>query len=110
MYNQAERGPFRGMNPWLTVMATAMVINVMVAGLLRALHDERFAARPGYRTEAPREPWADLDDAGRACSVSFDQGLRFRRTGSRATRRAHTVTWMLRAACRTGRWALPSAG
>lgn len=42
------------------------VILLMVYGLTRALHEERFAARTGDRTAAPREPWADLDDAGRA--------------------------------------------
>ncbi|CAM4314250.1 hypothetical protein VRRI112168_20180 [Vreelandella rituensis] len=36
----------------------------MMVGLLKALHRERYAARTGERAEAPREPWADLGDAG----------------------------------------------
>lgn len=56
----------------MAALPFSVVIMLMIAGLLRALHDERYAARQGNRTEAPREPWADLDDAGRACAVSFD--------------------------------------
>ena len=57
----------------MAALPFSLVIMLMIAGLLRALHDERFAARPGHRVEAPREPWADLDDAGRACAVHFDE-------------------------------------
>ncbi|RQD77796.1 BCCT family transporter [Desulfonatronospira sp. MSAO_Bac3] len=42
----------------------SLVVVAMTAGLLRALEDEKCAHRRGKRTETPREPWADLDDAG----------------------------------------------
>lgn len=42
----------------------SLVVMAMTAGLLRALGDEKYAHRRGKRTETPREPWADLDDAG----------------------------------------------
>ncbi len=48
----------------MAALPFSVVIILMVAGLLKALHRERYAARTGERTEAPREPWADLDDAG----------------------------------------------
>jgi choline/glycine/proline betaine transport protein len=48
----------------MAALPFSLVIMLMVAGLLKALHRERYAARTGERAEAPREPWADLDDAG----------------------------------------------
>ncbi|EWG98818.1 BCCT family transporter [Halomonas sp. BC04] len=48
----------------MAALPFSVVIMLMVAGLLKALHRERYAARTGERAEAPREPWADLDDAG----------------------------------------------
>lgn len=48
----------------MAALPFSVVVILMVVGLLKALHRERFAARTGERTEAPREPWADLDDAG----------------------------------------------
>ena len=39
----------------------SLVVIVMVSGLLRALHGERFAARRGQRTEPPHEPWIDTE-------------------------------------------------
>ncbi|MBF8222110.1 BCCT family transporter [Halomonas sp. 328] len=53
----------------------SVVVMLMVWGLLRALHRERFAARTGERAEAPREPWADLDDAGSTPSPVSDDEL-----------------------------------
>ncbi|AXY41372.1 BCCT family transporter [Halomonas sp. JS92-SW72] len=48
----------------MAALPFSVVIMLMIAGLLKALHRERYAARTGERAEAPREPWADLDDAG----------------------------------------------
>ncbi|RDB43205.1 BCCT family transporter [Halomonas sp. DQ26W] len=48
----------------MAALPFSVVIILMVFGLLKALHRERYAARTGERAEAPREPWADLDDAG----------------------------------------------
>lgn len=48
----------------MAALPFSLVIMLMIAGLLKALHRERYAARTGERAEAPREPWADLDDAG----------------------------------------------
>ncbi|MBB3330572.1 choline/glycine/proline betaine transport protein [Halomonas campaniensis] len=48
----------------MAALPFSVVIMLMIAGLLKALHRERYAARTGERTEAPREPWADLEDAG----------------------------------------------
>ncbi len=48
----------------MAALPFSVVIMLMVVGLLKALHRERYAARTGERAEAPREPWADLDDAG----------------------------------------------
>ncbi|QTF91204.1 BCCT family transporter [Halomonas sp. BM-2019] len=48
----------------MAALPFSVVIMLMIAGLLKALHRERYAARTGERVEAPREPWADLDDAG----------------------------------------------
>ncbi|UCZ56770.1 BCCT family transporter [Desulfurispirillum indicum] len=66
-----------------TVIAAALpfslIIVLMIGGLLRALNHERFAARKGLRTEAPREPWIDLDDAG--------QKSTWRRTSARSLRK-----------------------
>ncbi len=56
----------------MAALPFSVVVLFMVAGLLRALRDEPAAARAGQRTEPPREPWADLDDAGRSCSVPAD--------------------------------------
>ncbi|APX92329.1 choline transporter [Halomonas sp. 1513] len=58
----------------MAALPFSVVVILMVVGLLKALHSERFAARTGSRTEAPREPWADLDDAGtQATPVSPDE-------------------------------------
>ncbi|WP_290793960.1 BCCT family transporter [Halomonas sp.] len=48
----------------MAALPFSVVIMLMIAGLLKALHRERYAARTGERAEAPREPWADLGDAG----------------------------------------------
>ncbi|MCA1770333.1 MAG: BCCT family transporter [Halomonas sp.] len=48
----------------MAALPFSVVIMLMIAGLLKALHRERYAARTGDRTESPREPWADLSDAG----------------------------------------------
>lgn len=48
----------------MAALPFSVVIMLMIAGLLKALQRERYAARTGERAEAPREPWADLDDAG----------------------------------------------
>ena len=48
----------------MAALPFSLIIMLMIAGLLKALHRERYAARTGERAEAPREPWADLDDAG----------------------------------------------
>ncbi len=48
----------------MAALPFSVVIMLMIAGLLKALHRERYAARTGERAEAPREPWADLSDAG----------------------------------------------
>ncbi|MCH8506925.1 MAG: BCCT family transporter, partial [Ectothiorhodospiraceae bacterium] len=42
----------------------SLVVIAMLAGLLRALNAERFAARRGYRHEAPHEPWVGATQAG----------------------------------------------
>ncbi len=39
----------------------SFIIVGMIAGLLRALEQERFAARPGERSEPPMEPWAQAE-------------------------------------------------
>ncbi|MCE9681636.1 BCCT family transporter [Halomonas alkalisoli] len=58
----------------MAALPFSVVIMLMVVGLLKALHRERYAARTGERAEAPREPWADLDDAGaRPVPVSDDE-------------------------------------
>ncbi|MFY0990253.1 BCCT family transporter [Halomonas sp. C05BenzN] len=58
----------------MAALPFSVVIMLMVAGLLKALHRERYAARTGERVEAPREPWADLEDAGAApVPVSDDE-------------------------------------
>ncbi|PAU76833.1 BCCT family transporter [Halomonas salipaludis] len=58
----------------MAALPFSVVVILMVVGLLKALHGERFAARTGARTEAPREPWVDLDDAGiQATPVSPDE-------------------------------------
>ncbi|MFC2993360.1 MULTISPECIES: BCCT family transporter [Halomonas] len=48
----------------MAALPFSVVIMLMIAGLLKALHRERYAARTGDRAESPREPWADLSDAG----------------------------------------------
>lgn len=48
----------------MAALPFSLVIMLMIAGLLKALHRERYAARTGERAEAPREPWVDLEDAG----------------------------------------------
>ncbi len=48
----------------MAALPFSLVIMVMIAGLLRALGAERFAARRGRRREAPHEPWIGTDDAG----------------------------------------------
>lgn len=61
----------------MAALPFSVVVILMVLGLLKALHSERFAARTGSRTEAPREPWADLDDAGtQPTPVSPDENFR----------------------------------
>ncbi|MCP1726904.1 choline/glycine/proline betaine transport protein [Natronospira proteinivora] len=58
----------------MAALPFSVVILGMSVGLTRSLHQERFAARMGARIEAPREPWADLDDAGNEPTpVSPDQ-------------------------------------
>ncbi len=54
----------------MAALPFSLVVMAMISGLLRALEDERYALRRGARTEAPREPWADLDDAGRCPSLA----------------------------------------
>lgn len=61
----------------MAALPFSVVVILMVLGLLKALHDERFAARTGSRAEAPREPWADLDDAGtQATPVTPDENFK----------------------------------
>lgn len=48
----------------MAALPFSVVIMLMIGGLLKALHRERYAARTGERAEAPREPWVDLEDAG----------------------------------------------
>lgn len=48
----------------MAALPFSVIIILMMFGLLKALHHERYAARTGERFEAPREPWVDLDDAG----------------------------------------------
>ena len=48
----------------MAALPFSVVVILMVFGLLKALQNERFAARAGSRTEAPREPWGNLEDAG----------------------------------------------
>ncbi|ERS83855.1 MULTISPECIES: BCCT family transporter [unclassified Halomonas] len=48
----------------MAALPFSVVIMLMIGGLLKALHRERYAARTGDRAEAPREPWVDLEDAG----------------------------------------------
>ncbi|WP_163575898.1 BCCT family transporter [Halomonas faecis] len=48
----------------MAALPFSAVVMLMIAGLLKALHRERYAARTGERAEAPREPWVDLEDAG----------------------------------------------
>nr|WP_246346782.1 BCCT family transporter [Desulfurispira natronophila] len=66
-----------------TVIAAALpfslVMIIMILGLHKALSEERYAARKGYRTEAPREPWIDVEP------VAHDET--WRRTGSRTGRK-----------------------
>ncbi|WP_166253533.1 BCCT family transporter [Marinobacter salicampi] len=58
----------------MAALPFSVIILIMAFGLTRALQYEDYAARAGDRTESPREPWADLDDAGReATEVSEDQ-------------------------------------
>ncbi|MCE8050766.1 BCCT family transporter [Halomonas daqingensis] len=58
----------------MAALPFSVVVMLMIAGLLKALHRERYAARTGERVEAPREPWADLEDAGTQPSpVSDDE-------------------------------------
>lgn len=47
----------------LAALPFSLVILAMVAGLMRSLSEERYAARRGIRTTPPREPWVDPDDA-----------------------------------------------
>lgn len=42
----------------------SLVVMLMIAGLLRALHGERFAARPGQRSALPHEPWVESGGTG----------------------------------------------
>jgi len=48
----------------MAALPFSVIVLGMMLGLISSLREERFAARMGERTEAPREPWADLDDAG----------------------------------------------
>ncbi|MGC9456397.1 MAG: BCCT family transporter [Halothiobacillaceae bacterium] len=48
----------------------SLVVIAMIAGLLRALADERFAAREGVMTTKPAEPWAVSDHTNAGGSVS----------------------------------------
>lgn len=41
----------------------SLVVIAMASGLLRALREERYAARTGERKQAPAEPWAVAEDA-----------------------------------------------
>ncbi|WP_227842026.1 BCCT family transporter [Vreelandella zhuhanensis] len=48
----------------MAALPFSVIVILMMVGLLKALNRERYAARTGERAEAPREPWADLGDAG----------------------------------------------
>ncbi len=48
----------------MAALPFSLVVIVMLAGLLRALNGERFAARRGQRHEPPHEPWVDTHEAG----------------------------------------------
>lgn len=48
----------------------SVVVIIMVAGLLRALRGERYAARRGQRTDPPREPWVDSEELGQSPDTS----------------------------------------
>lgn len=50
----------------MAALPFSVVVLLMILGLLRALHEERFAPRTGERIEPPREPWIDTSDAGQA--------------------------------------------
>ena len=48
----------------------SLVVMVMIAGLLRALHAERYAARRGQRWEVPHEPWVGTEEMAQAPDTS----------------------------------------
>ena len=48
----------------MAALPFSVVVIVMIAGLIRALNAERFAARRGRRREVPHEPWIGTEDAG----------------------------------------------
>lgn len=45
----------------MAALPFSVVVMAMISGLLKALHGERWAARPGERSDVPHEPWADPD-------------------------------------------------
>ena len=48
----------------MAALPFSVVVILMVTGLLRALHGERFAARRGQRAEPPHEPWVPTAETG----------------------------------------------
>lgn len=48
----------------MAALPFSIIIILMVVGLVRSLREERYASRSGERSETPREPYADLEDAG----------------------------------------------
>lgn len=48
----------------------SLVVMVMIAGLLRALHAERYAARRGQRWEVPHEPWVGSEEMAQTPDTS----------------------------------------
>lgn len=58
----------------MAALPFSVILMAMAIGLTRALRREDYAARQGERTESPREPWADVDDAGSSrTEVSAEQ-------------------------------------
>lgn len=49
----------------------SIVLILMLIGTLKALHQERFAEGPGVKFEAPHEPWAVDEEAGKR-ALAYD--------------------------------------
>lgn len=49
----------------------SVVLILMLVGTLKALHQERFAEGPGVKFEAPHEPWAVDEEAGKR-ALAYD--------------------------------------